>query len=251
MIAVGRLVSAKGQLDLVEAVAGCCRRARRARGGPDRDDRRIGSDLHRELHAPDRRAGARRGGAHRARPARRRVAERYPRPTCSYRPLGTRASACRSSRRSSSAVVFATDAGALPETVGPCGELVAVGDVDALTVALQAALDAGPLGTDEASARHEHLRTFSNDAFRCACWARSTRCLPRGRLPPPSRSRDDHRTGHRRDGRRGRRGSVGPAVGRRTTPSGPPGAWWQRRWCPSSPCGSRCWSGSWRSSPAS
>jgi glycosyltransferase involved in cell wall biosynthesis len=62
--------------------------------------------------------------------------------------------------------VVTTDAGALPETVGQCGQLVPVGDVDALTEALRAALDAGPPGIDEATARHEHLRTFSNDGFR-------------------------------------------------------------------------------------
>lgn len=61
--------------------------------------------------------------------------------------------------------VVATDAGALPETVGPCGELVAVGDVEALTSALRRSLQAGPLLPAELETRALHLQAFTPSAF--------------------------------------------------------------------------------------
>lgn len=168
VIAVGRLLPAKGQLDLIEAV-GRLDPAPRAGlevdliGVTDASDAEYIVELRRriaeldlagvvriELDLPDADL------LERYRQADVFVSTSRHEGFC-VPVIEAIASGCR---------VVATDAGALPETVGGCGELVPVGDVDALTVALQAALDAGPLGTDEASARHEHLRTFSNDVFR-------------------------------------------------------------------------------------
>ena len=62
--------------------------------------------------------------------------------------------------------VVATDVGALPETVGPCGTIVPVGDVDALAGALTSALDAPALDPDELAVRAAHLETYSRESFR-------------------------------------------------------------------------------------
>ncbi|MDQ2677791.1 MAG: glycosyltransferase [Actinomycetota bacterium] len=62
--------------------------------------------------------------------------------------------------------VVSTDSGALAETVGPCGRLVPVGDVEALADALGAAIDdarnAGPFDADVVA---DHLSTFTIEAF--------------------------------------------------------------------------------------
>jgi glycosyltransferase involved in cell wall biosynthesis len=76
--------------------------------------------------------------------------------------------------------VVSTDAGALPETVGPCGALVPVGDIGALRSALGDALVAGPLDAREIDARASHLRTYSQDSFRRRLLDEVGRLLPVG-----------------------------------------------------------------------
>ena len=62
--------------------------------------------------------------------------------------------------------VIATDVGAVPETVGPCGTLVPVGDVPALAAAIGDALGSGPVGDEESEHRLRHLDKFSVESFR-------------------------------------------------------------------------------------
>ncbi len=167
IIAVGRLVPAKGQLDLVEAVAQLPAQWREglevdligATDASDPDyiedlDRRIdelglGDVIRLELDLSDEDLLAR-----------YRLADVF---ASTSRHEGfcvpvieAIASGCR---------VVSTDAGALPETVGPCGQLVPVGDVAALAAALQVAIESGPLSPDEHSVRVRHLETFSRRRF--------------------------------------------------------------------------------------
>ncbi len=62
--------------------------------------------------------------------------------------------------------VVSTDSGALGETVGPCGRLVPLGDIDALADALGAAIgDARDAGHFDADLVADHLSTFTIEAF--------------------------------------------------------------------------------------
>ncbi len=168
VIAVGRLVSAKGQLDLVDAVA--------ALPPSQRDGLEV--DLIGTTDASDPIYIAQ---------LRARIAElgldgvvriELDLPDDELRERYTAASVFVSTSRhegfcvpviealSSGCRVIATDAGALPETVGPCGQLVAVGDVVALTDALGAALDGDDRDTAGRAACAAHLATFRPSAFR-------------------------------------------------------------------------------------
>ena len=62
--------------------------------------------------------------------------------------------------------VVSTDSGALPETVGRCGRLVPVDDVDALAGALGSAIgDARDAGPFDAEVVADHLSTFTIESF--------------------------------------------------------------------------------------
>ncbi len=62
--------------------------------------------------------------------------------------------------------VVSTDSGALPETVGRCGRLVPVDDVDALAEALGSAIgDARDAGPFDAELVADHLSTFTIESF--------------------------------------------------------------------------------------
>ncbi|MCX6526294.1 MAG: glycosyltransferase [Actinobacteria bacterium] len=61
--------------------------------------------------------------------------------------------------------VIVTDAGALPDTAGPCGVVVPVGDVTALAGAIQVAATSGEQTPQELSQAEKHLRQFSIQAF--------------------------------------------------------------------------------------
>ncbi|MEI7888299.1 MAG: hypothetical protein WCJ04_12985, partial [Actinomycetes bacterium] len=58
-----------------------------------------------------------------------------------------------------------TDAGALPDTAGPCGVVVPVGDVQALAAALEVAATSGEQTPQELSRAAKHLGQFSIPAF--------------------------------------------------------------------------------------
>lgn len=62
--------------------------------------------------------------------------------------------------------VITTDAGALPSTVGPCGTVVPVSDPEALASALLRAQRAGPLDAAESATVRRHLEQFSPDTYR-------------------------------------------------------------------------------------
>lgn len=62
--------------------------------------------------------------------------------------------------------VIATDVGAVSETLGTCGILLPVGDVPALAVAIEQALLAGPLGEEEFKVVLRHLDQFSVESLR-------------------------------------------------------------------------------------
>lgn len=167
VISVGRIVAAKGQLDLVDAVAALPEHLRRnlvvdlvgASGASDPDyieavrERIAQHGLHDvvrlELDLPDAQLRARYLGAKVFVSTSRHEGFCVP-------VIEALSSGCR---------VVCTDAGALPETLGPCGALVPVGDVGALREALADALD-GDEPDGAARARcSEHLRTFSPQAF--------------------------------------------------------------------------------------
>jgi len=61
--------------------------------------------------------------------------------------------------------VIVTDAGALPDTAGPCGVVVPVGDVQALAAALEVAATSGEQTPQELSRAAKHLGQFSIPAF--------------------------------------------------------------------------------------
>ena len=80
--------------------------------------------------------------------------------------------------------VVSTDAGALAETVGPCGRLVPVGDVEQLTDALGAAIDdARNAGPFDAEVVADHLSTFTIEAFTDRTLAAVDRLLGAGGGP--------------------------------------------------------------------
>jgi glycosyltransferase involved in cell wall biosynthesis len=62
--------------------------------------------------------------------------------------------------------VIVTNAGALPDTAGPCGVVVPVGDVRGLAAALEEAVKSGELTAEELRAASQHLSQFSIPAFR-------------------------------------------------------------------------------------
>ncbi|MCP4435902.1 MAG: glycosyltransferase [Actinomycetia bacterium] len=75
--------------------------------------------------------------------------------------------------------VVATDAGALPDTVAGLGAVVPVGDLDALSGAMEGAL-AGA-GDPDAGAVEAYVRTFGQDAFRKRVLLEATNAVHRGR----------------------------------------------------------------------
>lgn len=168
VIAVGRLVPAKGQLDLVHAVAALPAPARQglevdligATSASDPDyieqlrhaisEHGLEDTVCIELDLPD--------DELRARYLRAAVFVSTSRHEGFCVPVVEAiASGCQ---------VITTDAGALAETVGPCGRLVPVGDVAALGSALTDALDAAAHQRARSAACDEHLATFSRAAFR-------------------------------------------------------------------------------------
>lgn len=62
--------------------------------------------------------------------------------------------------------VIATDVGAVRETLGTCGALLPVGDVPALAAAIEQELGAGPLSEEESEVRLRHLDQFSVESLR-------------------------------------------------------------------------------------
>lgn len=182
VISVGRLVPAKGQLDLVDAVAELPEVIREGLevdliGASDASDpgyieqlraRIVGRGLDRvvrvELDLPDDALRDRYDAASVFVSTSRHEGFCVP-------VVEAIASGCR---------VVTTDAGALPETVGPCGALVPVGDVAALRSALGDALVAGPLDSSEVEIRTAHLRTFSQESFRRRLLDEVGRLLPVG-----------------------------------------------------------------------
>lgn len=62
--------------------------------------------------------------------------------------------------------VVTTDAGALPDTVGDCGEVVPLGDVGAMSQAIGRSIAAGPLSHEELHRASVHVHQFSLPAFR-------------------------------------------------------------------------------------
>lgn len=169
VIAVGRLVPAKGQLDLVDAVA--------ALAAPVREGLEV--DLIGSRSASDPDYIARLEGAIAAHDLGRTVRLELDLPDDELRARYLDAAVFVSTSRhegfcvpvveaiASGCRVISTDAGALPETVGPCGRLVGVGDVaalrDALVEALDADVDAAPERTEACAT---HLSTFSRESFR-------------------------------------------------------------------------------------
>jgi glycosyltransferase involved in cell wall biosynthesis len=168
VIAVGRLVPAKGQLDLVDAVAALAPEVREGLevdliGSSDASDPAYIAQLRDRIsaHGLDRVVRVELDLSDDALRDRYEAAAVF---VSTSRHEGfcvpvieAIASGCR---------VVSTDAGALPETVGPCGSLVAVGDIEALSSELGVALSAGPLDALELSTRDAHLQTYSRESFR-------------------------------------------------------------------------------------
>jgi glycosyltransferase involved in cell wall biosynthesis len=168
IIAVGRLVAAKGQLDLVDAVAAMPAAAREGLqvdliGTTDASDPAYMSELRGHI------------GRHGLDDV---VRLRLDLPDDELRQRFLDAAVFVSTSRhegfcvpviealASGCRVVSTDAGALPETVGPCGTVVPVGDVPALGAALVEALDAREPDERRRAACESHLRTFRPDSFR-------------------------------------------------------------------------------------
>ncbi|MFN7147878.1 MAG: glycosyltransferase [Microthrixaceae bacterium] len=182
VISVGRLVSAKGQLDLVAAVAALPAALREGLevdliGATSASDPDYVAQVQRAITASGLDGTVRveldlADDELRARYLRAAVFVSTSRHEGFCVPvIEAIASGCR---------VITTDAGALPETVGPCGRLVGVGDVAALGAALTSALaDAGkePARTPACDA---HLATFSREAFRDRTLAAVDRLLGAG-----------------------------------------------------------------------
>jgi glycosyltransferase involved in cell wall biosynthesis len=182
VISVGRLVPAKGQLDLVDAVAVLPEALREGLevdliGASDASDpgyieqlrariveRGLGGVVRVELDLPDDALRDRYDAASVFVSTSRHEGFCVP-------VVEAIASGCR---------VVTTDAGALPETVGPCGALVPVGDIGALRSALGDALVAGPPDAREVETRTAHLRTYSQEAFRHRLLDEVGRLLPVG-----------------------------------------------------------------------
>jgi glycosyltransferase involved in cell wall biosynthesis len=167
LIAVGRLVPAKGQMDLVDAVAGLAPEASdglevdligsSSASDPDYiaalrariEEHGLGDRIRLELDLSDEELRTRYESAALFVSTSRHEGFCVP-------VIEAIASGCR---------VIATGAGALPETVGPCGQMVDVGDVEMLSRAIELAL-AGDRPPEESAACRAHLETFSGDAFR-------------------------------------------------------------------------------------
>lgn len=187
VIAVGRLVPAKGQMDLVEAVASLPGSAREGLevdliGASDASDAGyiaalreritvLGLDdvVRLELDLPDDLLRERFEAAAVFVSTSRHEGFCVP-------VVEALAAGCR---------VVATDAGALPETVGPCGSLVPVGDVPALRDAMAAALDAGPRTPAELAGCESHLAMFRPAAFRDRMLAAVDELLAAGAAATP------------------------------------------------------------------
>ena len=168
VVAVGRLLPAKGQLDLVEAVA--------ALSAEDRQGLRVELVGSRRNSDPDyikllRSRVTELGLGHVVR-VRLDLSDKslqsYYRTAAVFVSTSLHEGFCVPviEAIASGCRVVATDAGALPETVGPCGAIVPVGDVDALAGALASALNAPAPDADELAVRADHLRTYSRGAFR-------------------------------------------------------------------------------------
>lgn len=168
VISVGRLVPAKGQLDLVAAVA--------ALPAPMREGLEV--DLIGATSASDPDYIAQLQVAIAAGGLEDTVRIELDLPDDELRARYLRAAVFVSTSRhegfcvpvieaiASGCRVIATDAGALAETVGPCGRLVGIGDVDALRGALADALDDAEHRRASTAACDAHLATFSSTAFR-------------------------------------------------------------------------------------
>jgi len=167
VIAVGRLVPAKGQLDLIEAVAELGEAALDGLevdliGSSDGSDaayvERLGARIAElglertvriEVDLPDQQLRERYLAASVFVSASRHEGFCVP-------IIEALSSGCR---------VVATDAGALPETVGPCGQIVPVGDVGALGEAIVRALEPDDHVRAQRGSCAAHLATFGPSAF--------------------------------------------------------------------------------------
>lgn len=168
VISVGRLVSAKGQLDLVAAVASLPAALREGLevdliGASTASDPDYVAEVERAIVASGLEGTVRieldlADDELRARYLRAAVFVSTSRHEGFCVPVVEAiASGCR---------VITTDAGALPETVGPCGRLVGVGDVAALGTALASALADAGHERERTPDCDAHLATFSRAAFR-------------------------------------------------------------------------------------